>query len=400
MRLKDIKDVIHGCEELLFKCRIDDSFAYKPFPEAVSDTLYSSAFAVMIFHYTGALEQFSESERAGWLTYLQSFQDQETGLFDAAELHDGIGVHHNLEHRRLHLTCHVLPALHLLKGEPKYPIRFTEKFLNEDYFTKWLAERDLAMAWVEGNNLFFAGQLLIYEMERTNRGEKSILMLFAWLREHIDEKTALWGTNLGCPLHKAMYGAYHQLILYFYLNKPVPYLEKLIDSVLDCQHFDGGFSQWRGGGTCQDIDGIDILVNCYKISPYRRRDIRKALRRSLIHIMRDRAISSGGFQDRKGQEFIHNSMPLTKTPIGTPNTFSTWFTLHALIDIGSVLSYDSFFKGHSDFRFNKSCSMGWGYSSASTEAYSSLEEKLDNAIFRMQWLAVLAYDYLQVLRKK
>jgi hypothetical protein len=191
-----------------------------------------------------------------------------------------------------------------------------------------------------------------------------------------------------------MYGAYHQLILYFYKKRPIPHMEKLIDSVLACQHFDGGFSEWRGGGTCQDIDGIDILVNCYKLTDYRARDIRRSLRRSLQHILNDRLIVSGGFQDRAGHEFIHNSMTTTLTPKGMANTFSTWFTLHALVDIGSVIHKDNFFRNAS-FHFNTSCSMGWGMATESLHNYNKIEEYWDALVFCKNRIIVKIYDFIK-----
>jgi len=388
------KNIISQCEAYFSQLRSGESYEFKPFLGAKACTLYSSVFAVMSYHYSGKLKTLSAQEKSEWQLFINSHQNEETGLYDSHELHGEIGEYHNLQHRRLHLTCHVLPALALLGAIPRYPIKYIENYLDRDKFAQWLDARDLSMAWVEGNNLFFAGQLLIHEIETSNRGHESLEQLFLWLEKTVDSNTGLWGTDQGCNLHKAMYGAYHQLILYFYRKRPVPYMEKLIDSVLACQHFDGGFSEWRGGGTCQDIDGIDILVNCYKLTNYRSRDIRRSLRKSLIHILDDRLIASGGFQDREGHEFIHNSMVLTRTPKTTANSFSTWFTLHALVDIGSVLDRDRFFSGI-EFYFNDTCSMGWGPKAGHTVVYSKVESIYDYWVFRCKRIAVKIYDLLK-----
>lgn len=392
MKEENLSNLQQRCAAYFDNCRVGNSFAFKPFLESQNTTLYSSVFAVMTYHYAGELGRFSDSEKSQWANYILSFQSTDTGLFDSDELHDGVGEYHNLEHRQLHLTCHVLPALLLLGITALRPIKYTEKFLDRDSFLAWLDQRNLAMTWVEGNNLFFAGQLLIHEIENNSRGHDSLELLFKWLEEKVDPATALWGTNHGCSLHKAMYGAYHQLILYFYKNRPVPYIERLVDSTLKCQHLDGGFSEWRGGGTCQDIDGSDILVNCYKLTAYRSREIRYSLRKVLSHIMTDRAALTGGFLDRAGHDFIHNSMPMTLTPANVANTFSTWFTLHAVMGVGSVLHRDAFFKSSNDkFPFNISCSMGWGRHSF-TRSYSSLEELLDKFKFIINRTVVRIHD--------
>jgi prenyltransferase beta subunit len=392
--MTNIHSVNAACIEFFHSCRVDDSYAFRPFLQSSNQTLYSSVFAVMAYHYTGELDKFSPAQKTEWAEYIQSFQSPKDGLFDSEELHGGLGEHHNLEHRKLHLTCHVLPALTLLGSSPLHSIQYTENYLYNGAFEQWLNARDLAMAWVEGNNLFFAGQLLIHEIETSNRGHEALDQLFNWLEKTVDSNTALWGTDHGCSLHKAMYGAYHQLILYFYKKRPVPHIEKLIDSVLACQHFDGGFSAWRGGGTCQDIDGIDILVNCYKLTNYRARDIRRSLRKSLKHILSDRVIVAGGFQDREGHEFIHNSMTVTRTPKGVANTFSTWFTLHALMDIGSVLHKDNFFTS-TIFRFNTSCSMGWGTIPENLRNYNKIEDHWDGIVFCGNRIIVKIYDVIK-----
>lgn len=399
MKEENLSNLQQRCAAYFDNCRVGNSFAFKPFLESQNTTLYSSVFAVMTYHYAGELGRFSDSEKSQWANYILSFQSTDTGLFDSDELHDGVGEYHNLEHRQLHLTCHVLPALSLLDVTLFQPIKYTERFLNRDSFLKWLDQRDLAMAWVEGNNLLFAGQLLIYEMESNNRGHESIELLFQWLEDKVDPSTALWGTNQGCTLHKAMYGAYHQLILYFYQNRKVPYIEKLIDSVISCQHLDGGFSEWRGGGTCQDIDGIDILVNCYKLTDYRKGEIRYSLRKALHHILEDRAVPSGGFMDIAGYEFVHNSMPATRTPVNRANSFSTWFTLHAIVGIGSVLHQDRFYKnGKSEFNFNNSCSMGWGKADIN-KSYVLTESMWDDAKFILSRVVVALYDAYQRFKK-
>lgn len=390
--------VIESCARFFKRCKVAGTYAYRPYLDSPNETLYASAFAVMTLHYTGDLQKMDDEELSKWGKYLNSFQSAETGLYDSHELHDGLGVHHNLEHRRLHLTCHVLPALNLLGAKPKYRISYVDRYLDAELFNQWLSARDMNMAWVEGNNLLFAGQLLINEIEESGNGTESLDLLFAWLEKNVDKKTALWGTDHGCSLHKAMYGAYHQLILYYYTGRDVLHIEQLIDSVLACQHFDGGYSEWRGGGTCQDIDAIDILVNCYMISPYKRREIRRSLRFALRHVLRDRYVASeGGFQDRKGHGFIHNSMPATKTPINRANTFSTWFTVHALCDIGRVLQEDSFFKGTKLANFNKTCSMGWGGVDVLV-GYDSIEERFDSFVFSIKSLVTNCYDFCKSIK--
>ena len=97
-------------------------------------------------------------------------------------------------------------------------------------------------------------------------------------------------------------------------------------------------------------------------------------------------MADSGFQDRKNGEFIHNSMPATKTPANYANTFSTWFTLHALIGIESVLSPNQM------ARFNNSCSMGWGRAELDFYKLNIFESYIDNLFYRTRRVVVWIYD--------
>jgi len=379
------------------KADSDSDFAFRTSVECEDSTLYASVFAVMCFHYCGTLESLPLEEKLRWADYINSYQNDVSGLYESPEIFDGIGEYHTVEHRSLHLTCHVLPALSLLGFKPKYEVKYIEKYFNTDYLKAWLSKVDLSMAWVEGNNLLFIGQLLTYSIKKNGKGYEALDVLFVWLEETVDPATGLWGTDHGCDLHKAMYGAYHQLILFFYWRRPVPHIEKLIDSTLRCQHFDGGFSEWRGGGTCQDIDGIDILAKAYFLIDYRRRDVRKAMRGCLHHVFNDRLASSTGFLDRRGYSFIHNSMPATETALQVPNAFSTWFTAHAIVDIAEVLSNDTPLQNIAK-NYNNVCSMGWGGVEHDQVSYGRWEQYRDRLTILLKVPIIFLYDFLNKVR--
>jgi hypothetical protein len=326
-------------------------------------TLYSSVFAVMTLHYTGALNRFDEREKQKWADYINSFQDPDTGVFRAPEIFQGQikGGGHNEEHLALHLAAHILPALDLLGSAPEHELGFARKFLDIGTLKTWLSERDWSEAWLEGNNLLFVGQLLVYMHEAgVKEAEPALEFFMQWLDDQVDPETGLWGTNGFCNKYAAIYGGYHQLLLYYYLRRPLISPEKLIDTALSIQHVDGGYSRWNGGGTCQDVDAVDILVNLYKRTDYRRRDIRRSLRRNHASVMRRRTFE-GGFCDRLGHDFNHMGMEMTRTPTDRANMFSTWFGIHTIALMAEIFkqdqpdceSYDGL------IRFNRSCSMGW-----------------------------------------
>lgn len=344
------------------------------------DTAYASSFAAMTWHYTGQLcERTTAAEREKWAAHLQSLQDERSGYFLAPEIAPGelTSNAHDLEHLRMHFCAHVLPALALLGSRPLYPLRFAHRFLEPQVLDAWLAARDWRRAWIEGNNLLFVGQVLLHLGESEGRPDAllAVQRLMDWLDRTVDPTTGLWGTDGHCDLYTALYGGYHQLLLYYYLRRALPQPARLIDSVLGLQHFDGGFHRFRGGGTCQDVDAVDVLVNSYKRADWRRRDIRRALRRADREV-RARQCASGGFVDRPGQAFCHMGIAATHAPPGEPNMFSTWFGVHTLLLIAEVLGPRDLVGG----RFNTVFSMGWHDSALSAERGGSAFEVLIDGV--------------------
>lgn len=324
-------------------------------------TLYSSCFAVMILQYIGQLENLSPIEKRDWAAQINSWQDPESGLYLGPEIvKDKLtSPKHDYEHVTMHLAAHVLPTLALLGVQPKYPLTFSHTFLDTVYLLDWLNKRDWKDAWLEGNNLLFIGQFLVFlrDVEAKSGAQKSLDIYFDWLDSQLDPNTGLWGTNSYCSSFVAMCGGYHQLLVYYHERRPVLFKEELIDTVLDLQHEDGGFAPEGGGGACEDVDAVDILVNMYKQIDYRRADIRAALRKCLRQILTLQK-PDGGFPYKDGVPFIHMGIPATASPAGVSNMFGTWFRVHTIALIAEILT-DEVELEHYDFLFNTVLSMGW-----------------------------------------
>jgi hypothetical protein len=328
-------------------------------------TLYASCFAAMTQHYLNGLQDLSAEEKQAWAAYLINWQDADTGLFPGPEITQGqlTSPKHDQEHLAMHLAAHVLPALHLLGGRPKYPLKAAHRFLDRSYLLDWLNRRDWKDAWLEGNNLLFVGQFLAYLRDYEQRPEAGLALdlYFDWLDAQQDPSTGLWGTNGLCSNFAAMCGGYHQLIVYNYCRRPVHYKEALLDATLALQHEDGGFAPRGGGGACEDVDAVDILVKMYEQTDYRHEDVRQALRRALKSILQ-KHLRDGGFVYRWGRPFVHMGMTRTATPANTSNLFATWFRVHTIALICQVLQDEPL--AGLDWQFNTICSMGWHQASS------------------------------------
>ena len=324
------------------------------------ETLYASCFAYMLYHYLGRTEELTLEEKRGWAAYLNSWQDPKSGYFIGPELVESElkSRKHSYEHIAQHLAAHVLPTLALLGALPKYPLGFAHPFVKLEYLQAWLEVRNWRDAWLEGNNLLFIGQFLIFlrDFEKNAEAQKALDCYFDWLDREVDPTTGLWGTNGFCSNANALYGGYHQLLVYYYENRPVRHPNRLVDVALSLQHPDGGFNPDGGGGACEDVDTVDILVNMYKQTDYKRSRIRIALRRSLRQIL-DMQAPDGGFVYRRDQPFIHMGITKTASPANQSNLFPTWFRIHTLALISEILTDERIVKV--DWGFNNTCSMGW-----------------------------------------
>ena len=198
-------------------------------------TLYSSCYALMALHYVSDTP-VDPTVRQEWGSYINSWQDSVTGEFIGPELLCDVSntAKHDKEHLTLHLATTVLPALAILKIAPRFKLNFAQRFLDEDYLLEWLDRRDWSDAWLEGNNLIFVLQLLIYLRDEEHQigAQSSIDRVFSWLDSEMDPQTGLWGTNGFCSNFIAMCGGYHQLLAYYYEKKPIAHPHRLIATTL------------------------------------------------------------------------------------------------------------------------------------------------------------------------
>lgn len=345
--------------EFVDNCKESSCGAYRMW-ENGHVTLYSSCFAVMLYHYFNVLSQIIELERNEWIAYMSQFQDPQSGLFvgpeiDPKELNQ---AYHDYDHVTRHLTAHVLPALHLLGGKPPYPLYFAHCFMDQKYLLQWLQEIDWRDAWLRGNDLLFVGQFLIYlrDFEKEGDAQAALDLYFQWLDSQFDPNTGLWGTNGYCDAYQAFYGAYHQLLVYYFCEHNLPYASRTIDTLLSLQHPDGSFTIHGGGGACEDVDGVDILVNMYKYTGYRQRAVCAALSR-ILKLVLSNHMPDGGFVYRKGIPFTHMGMNKTSSPPNHSNLFATWFRVHTIALCCQLLIDHPL--AQYNWQFNTTCSMGW-----------------------------------------
>jgi hypothetical protein len=322
-------------------------------------TLYGSCYANMARYYlsrepTTSVKDLECLIRRSYCPISGMYFGPELEHFSTRD-----GAKHDRDHLIMHLTCSAVLPVAQCFGICLEPILLARKWCEINRLKAWQDSIDWSHAWFEGNNILFVGQLLVYlrDVERNPGAAEAMALWFSWLDRTVDPKTGLWGTNGYCSPMEAVYGGYHQLLVYYYEGHPLPNIRGLVDTVLSLQHRDGGFNPGGNGGACEDVDSVDILVNCYKRLDYRRAEIRLALRRCMHHILQTQN-PDGGFPYNRNLPQSHMGIPGTEAGPNVSCTFPTWFRIHTLALIAEVLPEEPELAGI-PFRFNKHLSMGW-----------------------------------------
>jgi len=328
---------------------VGDGGRYRYAAGCTTPTLYSSTYAAMARHLLGDLDALPQGERAEWVAYLQTHQDDD-GLFrDPAIFDQGWFKGDPLDCGRPHLTCHVIAALACLGAVAKKPLSRLDPWREPGTLVRWLEARDWGerVAWT-GNEIMNVGVLLQYARDFHNdtSAGKAVAILLDWLANHrVNPATGVWGdVDIADPIWRshAVQAAYHWWPLFFYDGVRPPHVERAIDTVLATQNPLGGFG-WGVhnpadpfmSSACEDIDSIDPLCRMVQLTDYRRADIEAALAKAADWVLTNR-MPDGGFVFVRNRPFEYGHREL-RGEANRGAMFPTWFRLLSLALIGKAL---------------------------------------------------------------
>lgn len=259
-------------------------------------TVYTSCFALYLRHLLNDLASLTDSQKGEWIEYLQSFQHEQSGLFIDPSAQQRIpDSNHNSEHLSQQLTTFCLNALECLQARPLYPLSFVARWYDKNTLLNWLNGLNWLNPWNSGNKVMFVGIVLVYNYENFHdeRAADALDIWFDWMDRHQKPRNGFWGEGKLSDYFYGMGGFYHQYLVYNYAGRKVHYEERVVDILLKLQQHDGLFFPGNGGGSCDDIDGIDPLVHSYHRNDYRRTEIRTALKKSLDSILKNQKLDGG-----------------------------------------------------------------------------------------------------------
>lgn len=243
-----------------------------------SATLYGLTDMVYILLISNQLDdylsKYRDIEKKTWINKIQSYQNPKTGWFKEAFFNYGF-------HFKEHSTAFATSALKLLGAEPIFDFKIAKKLKTQIHVEKWLKKVP------EWGLLFWAGSHrgggvgAIFATTNRLPHNNFFKWYFEWLNKNADPKVGYWRIGWNHKLKKRLSiqelgGSIHYYWIYEYLNHPIPYPEKVIDSTLVLQNEWGLWD--KDVSYCIDLDAIFALLRCQKLLPsYREQDINNAI---------------------------------------------------------------------------------------------------------------------------
>jgi len=333
------KDVLNYLRENY--CYIPGEYMYTPYME--KPVLYNGVYAIMIRSLFN--DSFSDKEKIQCVNYINSHQSED-GLFRDSRINNEIAEVEDWWGWR-HLSAHVVTALTALDARTRYPFKFLAFLYKKGEVEKWIS----MLPWEDkadfvSNTIMNYGVLLQYSRDYWGIEEAGHALneIFSWLDKVQDPDTGCWGTFGDQERRKSLMvqTAYHFWSLYFYDNRPIQYIDKAIDTILETQNKLGGFGVSLNSSACEDIDSIDPLCRFYHLSNYRNKDIEKALNKALPWILINQN-TDGGFVFKRFDPLVYGHELMSAVADGSA-MFPTWFRTLSIAYISQALKDNSMLK--------------------------------------------------------
>jgi len=231
--------------------------------------LYASADVAWIRWIMCDLD-LTDEQRGQWIRFIQDQQNPEDGTY-----------RHITGHCATHAFCHATGALNMLGGRQRHEARLLGRYLETEKVPEWLDRINWVRQWGASHDIWGAGLPLVCTSSTPQPWKDA---LFAWLDAEADPGTGFWrkGIEARSPL-EYLGGAFHIWPLYAATGRPIPYPERVIDSVLALQRSDGSFD---GAFDYGNMDGVWVLQYLGSRHDYRGEAVKAALQRNLHGLMR------------------------------------------------------------------------------------------------------------------
>jgi hypothetical protein len=285
----------------MYLCSLYQSGENFPYPlqQGQRGSLFGTAFTSYVAHMLGRTADLPG--RQDIAENILALRNPETGLFSDSDIkseHFLNPSHHSELYVSLQTTSFCYSCLKALNVDINCQMPWLDPLLPKGEISEWLGSLAWGNPWLVSNLDMFLGIFLLNWQSQCPKDEiinAAVDEYFAWHDQNQDNETGFWGDQRS--LFNAMAGGYHIYIHYDYANRKIHYLDKIIDSTLQLVARDGLFVYGGGGGSCEDMDAIDILIRCSLRSDHRKDEIKKVLLDSALMLSTGQ-LSDGGFSWR------------------------------------------------------------------------------------------------------
>lgn len=252
--------------------RTSDAYPY-PLQKGAKGSMYGSCFAAL----TAELLNVKLPDADSIKSLLYSHLDKNTGLVVNQELCDEKFPptrSHNELYLELQTTYFARSALYAL-GETGLPVvTFAYDLAKNNQVYQWLNDLDWSNPWLVSNLDMFLGIFLLEHQASApddDNIKKGLDEYYRWHDEHQSEIDGFWGSNP--DLLERMAGGYHIYVIYDAINRKIPLLDEAVTATKSLIWDDLLYVYGGGGGSCEDMDAIDILVRGYLNNPNKHTDL-------------------------------------------------------------------------------------------------------------------------------
>lgn len=291
-------------------------------------TLLATCFGVISHEMLGTLPELQAARREQLVDVIASCQQADGTFRDP--LHPDKLIHTlrkftptYLSWQETYFASHALDALGVA---PAKPLRFIEPFRFEPTLMPWLGTLGFEDFWFVSNYLMF---LLHFLVEVEGKESPAAHRVLDWLDTRQDPKTGFWGTQQGASLFNGLAGAFHLYGFYQYLGREIHYVDRAIESTLSVQQKSGLWSE-PGGGPCEDLDAVDVLLKLVPSNADLDERVKAALRRALA-ALRAARLPSGGYcwtspqRRARPRNVVYSGLPTLKVKSNKEDLWSIWF---------------------------------------------------------------------------
>ena len=219
-------------------------------------------------------------------------------MWPSADGRTGTDRLHTAEYVNCQLTTFALAALATMGVAPRIRVGALDSYSTATAVREALdALPWRANPWHSGNRAMQVGSLLAWDVHYGRGNAAAPPVLHAWFEWHDQAArpgSGFWGEGHRSDWHVGMGGAAHQYVVYDYCGRRPPHLERAVERTLRLQYADGRFWPVAGGGSCYELDAMQILRVGHRHLPAWRPRIAAAARR-VVDVLLASANEDGGF---------------------------------------------------------------------------------------------------------